>query len=259
MGRLTRFGRHWNELGRQQPFGAILTGSGGELIAWNPDEFFSTGRADATRFIRDLDRIAPQVARRSALDFGCGVGRVTRALAEHFDSVVGVDVAETMVSRARALNGDRPNCQFVRNRSVRLRRFSDSAFDVVYSRLVLQHVPPRLLRRYIPELVRVTAVGGVLMFQLPDVIAADAEEAFCDAPVRGNRLKRSLPRALVRAYRVAKYRILVDESEPRMLMFGMARDTVVALVRGAGGRILTIEPDEALGQEGPGFAYWVTK
>lgn len=169
--RLERFGRHWNALGQANPYGAILTGTEGELVQWKVEEFFATGRTDATRFIADLDRIAPNVGRQRALDFGCGLGRVTRALAAHFESVVGVDVAETMIARAGTLNDDRPNCQFVTNRATHLRGFADAGFDVVYSRLVLQHIPPRLLRKYIPELVRVTRPGGILMFQLPDVIA----------------------------------------------------------------------------------------
>jgi len=258
VGRLKRFGRHWNTLGHD-PYGAILTGPGGENVPWTEEEFFATGRTDATQFLANLDRIVPDVARERALDFGCGVGRVTRALAEHFESVVGVDVAETMIARARTLNHDRPNCRFLWNRSVHLRQFDEGSFDVVYSRLVLQHIPPRLLRRYIPALVRVTRRRGMLMFQLPDVIAEDSEEAFRDAAVVGNPLKRRLPRALVRAYRLAKYRFLVDESAPRMLMFGMPRDSVVSLVQRAGGQIVTIQPDQAHGTDAPGFEYWVTK
>jgi ubiquinone/menaquinone biosynthesis C-methylase UbiE len=259
MGRLKQFGRHWNALGRDNPYGAILTGPDGEIGDWKTEEFFATGRTDAMRFISDLDRIRPNVARQRALDFGCGIGRVTRALAEHFQSVVGLDVAESMISRARSLNNGQRNCQFVTNDSVHLRLFADASFNVVYSRLVLQHIPARLLRRYIPELVRVTQPGGIIMFQLPQVIARDSEDVFLDAPVLGNPLKRRLPRILVRAYRVAKYRYLVNESAPRMLMFGMEQNNVISLVQKAGGQIVTIQPDQALGPEVPSFEYWVTK
>lgn len=259
MGRLKRFGRHWNELGRDNPYRAILTGTEEEIVEWDVEDFFATGLADATRFITDLNRTMPNAPRQRALDFGCGVGRVTRALAEHFQSVVGVDVAETMIARARRLNDDRPNCQFVLNRSFHLRRFTEGAFNVVHSRLVLQHIPPRLLRRYIPELVRVTERGGILMFQLPGVIARDPEEVFRDAAVMGNSLKRRLPRALVRAYRSAKYRFLVDESVPRMVMFGMEQESVVSLIQRAGGQIVAIRPDQSHGTDVHGFEYWVTK
>ena len=41
-------------------------------------------------------------ARRSALDFGCGIGRLSQALAEHFDQVYGVDISPKMIELARA-------------------------------------------------------------------------------------------------------------------------------------------------------------
>ena len=259
MGRLKRFARDWNKLGKRNPYGAILTGAAGELPQWTVEQLFETGQADADRFIADLERVAPTIRRRHLLDFGCGVGRVTRALAPHFQSVVGVDVASTMISRARLLNQAYPNCQFVVTPHAHLRGFETGTFDAIYSRLVLQHIPPPLVCKYIPELIRVLAPGGVLMFQMPDEIAPEAEDAFSTAPVIGAGLKSHLPRVLVRAYRLVKYRFIVDESMPTMAMFGMRRDHVLQLVSAAGGRVLTTKPDQSHGPNVPGFEYWITK
>jgi SAM-dependent methyltransferase len=259
VGRLKRFARDWNLLGERNPYGAILTGAAGELPRWTVEEFFETGRVDAARFIADLAGIAPTVQRRAVLDFGCGVGRVTRALAGYFQSAVGVDVASTMISRARLLNRSYPNCRFVVTPQGRLRGLDAGQFDAVYSRLVLQHIPPALVRRCIPECIRVLAPGGILMFQMPGEIAPEPEGAFLDAPVADNGLKPYLPRAVVRAYRLVKYRFIVDESIPKMAMFGMARDSVLKLVSDAGGRVLTTRPDQSHGPDVPGFEYWVTR
>ena len=256
---LKRFGRAWNKVGARNPYGAILTGRAGELRDWSDEEFFATGRADAARFIADLARIAPTVARRRLLDFGCGVGRVTRPLAEHFESVVGVDAAPTMIAHAQRLNQSYANCEFVVNRGTDLRGFATGTFDVIYSRLVLQHVPPPFVTRYIPELIRVLAPGGVLMFQLPDDVASEAEAAFLKAPVVGHAMKRHLPAPIVRAYRRIKYRFIVDESGTALTMFGMPRETVLKLVCEAGGRVITVEPDESHGAMVPGFQYWISK
>src|SRR3954462_2001563 len=138
-----RFARDWNSLGQQNPYGAILTGEAGTLAPWNDQQFFETGQRDADRFIETLSRLMPTVRRLRALDFGCGVGRVTRALATHFESVTGVDAAPAMITQARALNAEFSNCDFVANRAGDLKQFPSGSFDVVYSRLVLQHVPVR--------------------------------------------------------------------------------------------------------------------
>ena len=55
---------------------------------------------------RQLEDLGVTVSRGRALDFGCGAGRLTRALAARFESVVGVDVADAMLDKARALNAD---------------------------------------------------------------------------------------------------------------------------------------------------------
>ena len=54
---------------------------------------------------RDLPAIiAEHVTGRTALDFGCGAGRSTRFLRQHGFDVVGIDIAEDMLKRARAID-----------------------------------------------------------------------------------------------------------------------------------------------------------
>jgi len=254
---MRRFGWAWNALGENNALGAILT-SDGRMGAWTLPEFLATGVIDVNRFMTDLDRIAPSTARRRALDFGCGVGRITRALAEHFDTVVGVDVAPSMIARAREVNADSPACTFVLNRSATLDQLADGSFDVVYCRLVLQHIRPAIVRGYIREFVRLAAPGGVIMFQLPEVVGIDSRQVFIDAPVAGSAFKQRLPRWLIEAWRRLKYRVLVGTSA-QIEMFGMARPEVEALIQDAGGRLLTATPDRSHGEAGSGWEYWVTR
>ena len=260
--------RYWEQLGSRNPLGVILTGSDRQPREWDTDAFFRTGVDDVDRLRGALAAIAPDLRRRRALDFGCGVGRITRALARHFDAVVGLDVARSMVVRARQLNASIPNCTFHVNKAGRLRRFHDGVFDFVYSRLVLQHIPPRPAERYIAELVRVLAPGGVLAFQIPEPIEHDPDalfaaerDAFVNAPVADTALKRALPRWIVRSYRRVRFRRLVRRRPPvsRMYMFGLTRDAVLRVLDGAGARVLRIDDDWSHGTQAPGYLYWVTK
>ena len=252
---LARLGYQWNVLGERDALGAVLTRSNASP-EWNEHDFFQTGLADVGRLMTDIARRAPWVATRRALDFGCGIWRITLALSGHFVEVHGVDVARSMIARARQENGALGRCHFEVNRRPHLRQYQTGTFDLVYSRLVLQHIPPELVRQYIPELVRVLAPGGLLVFQLPTVIS-DPRRSFYDAPVRG-RVKRPLPKRMVRAYRTLKYPLFRPRAT-NMEMFGLARDTVVELVDRAGARMLAMTPDASHGTNEPGFEYWVTR
>jgi SAM-dependent methyltransferase len=163
-----------------------------------------------------------------------------------------------MIKLAHRHNPAPDRCHFEVNRSAHLHRFATGSFDLVYSRIVLQHVPPRLARGYITELYRVLAPGGALVFQLPGRIGVDSHEVFVNAPVEGGALKRHLPTPLVRLWRELKYRLIVPPGR-EMAMYGVERDEVVALLDSCGATIVDIKEDYAHGTEPPGWEYWIRK
>jgi SAM-dependent methyltransferase len=129
--------------------------------------FFASGRREIARTLRrSRSRRLPR-RRDAALDFGCGVGRLTQAMAGRFERAVGVDVSATMIETARKLDR-RERCEFVLNEAPSLDRFEDRSFDFVYSNIVLQHMPSELGVVYVGEFARVLRPGGLLVFQVPD-------------------------------------------------------------------------------------------
>ena len=76
------------------------------------------------------------------LEVGCGTGVLTRALALWPDvsAVVGVDMASSLLSKARELAADLPNLTF-RQADGRSLPFEDETFDVVVFHTTLTHVP----------------------------------------------------------------------------------------------------------------------
>ena len=88
---------------------------------------------------RDLPRLIEQhVPIRRALDFGCGTGRSTRFLRDLGFEVVGVDVAEPMLERARAAD---PGGDYRRIPEGRLDGVEERAFDLVLSAFTFDNVP----------------------------------------------------------------------------------------------------------------------
>ena len=76
---------------------AILSYSDRKFGAWDREEFFRTGEVEIEELMARAEELGRPVGRASALDFGCGVGRLTRALSAHFESCLGLDISETMV------------------------------------------------------------------------------------------------------------------------------------------------------------------
>jgi len=163
---LERLRRVWNELGADDPLWAILSHREKRGGRWDEEEFFAAGEAEVAAIEAMCAPLARPQARRLALDFGCGVGRLTRALASRYADVVGVDISPSMLERARALNAHIPNMRFVENAHSRLDFLADASVDFIYSTITLHHIPPALQRAYIAEFARALAPGGIAVFQI---------------------------------------------------------------------------------------------
>ncbi len=224
--------RDWEELAGFDPYWAVLTRRDRKNGGWTPEEFFATGEAEVARLLEVGRRLGCPQRFERALDFGCGVGRLTRALSSRFGACVGVDISERMVELARDINGDRP-CVFVVGSGVDLSEFADRSFDLVYCSLVLQHLPDTsLAERFIGEFLRVVRPGGLAVFQMPARIGWRARPRFRRRVYAALRRVGVSPRLLIGAGR----------SNP-MRMNSLAPERVRTVVEAAGGRVLAVEPD----------------
>jgi ubiquinone/menaquinone biosynthesis C-methylase UbiE len=165
---ITNQKRDWDELASVDPLFAIIPDPKGRFGKWDQAKFFLTGEIEITAVMEHVKKANYLFGRDRALDFGCGVGRLTRALAKHFGESNGVDVSENMVAQAIELNKGVPNCKFVANPEEHLGLFADNYFDLVYTNQVLQHVPNKFtVESYISEFLRIIKPGGLLIFQMP--------------------------------------------------------------------------------------------
>ncbi|GAA3758578.1 2-polyprenyl-3-methyl-5-hydroxy-6-metoxy-1,4-benzoquinol methylase [Spinactinospora alkalitolerans] len=167
MAALDEIHRDWTALGDSDPLWAVLTDRGKRNGGWDEAEFLATGAAEIDGTAAWLAELGVTVQRGRALDFGCGAGRLSTALTAHFDEVVGVDISEPMLAAARRL--DRTGrVRYVHNTAADLTCLEEGSFDLVYTNLVLQHMPPAPTRNYLRELVRVARPGGALVIGIPD-------------------------------------------------------------------------------------------
>lgn len=166
-----RHDQAWEDWGSVDPLYAILTDPKYRHGAGNRDEFLETGESFATSVVDQCDALGLASGRERALDFGCGIGRVSGPLSRRFEEVVGLDVSPSMVATARRVHADRPNCRFEVQRTTDLRQFSEASFDLVLCVLVLQHLASQeAILHYLREFARVLAPGGALVVQLPSAV-----------------------------------------------------------------------------------------
>ncbi len=230
---LDRLRRTWENLGRTDPMWAILTDPAKAGGKWDEAEFFRTGEADVAALRRWLDAHGIEWPRGDALDFGCGIGRLTQALAPHFDSVTGVDISAPMIEVARHKNRHGERVRYVGNDRADLSRFADGSFAFVGTVIVLQHMRPEYALGYVREFLRVLRRGGLLCFQIPT-----AELVPAPAP-RAPAVERP--------------------GEAHMEMHVTPKDELLATIAAGGGTVLLEEEDRWAGPHWQSFHFAVRK
>ncbi|MDQ3830924.1 MAG: class I SAM-dependent methyltransferase [Candidatus Tectomicrobia bacterium] len=234
--------KNWNAFGTTDPFWAILTWPDKQGNRWDPDEFFALGRAEIDMIMTHVTSLNLPLPRRKALDFGCGVGRITQALAAYFDEVSGVDIAPAMVELARTYNRHGRRCQYFVNDTNKLALFENDTFDLIYSIITLQHIKPPYIRDYLKEFLRILTPGGLLVFQVPSEPVPELR------PTPGQPGESD-------AFTHEVY----PQHQPYMEMHSIPQDEVLAWLLRHGAKILQVMDDTSAGPTWVSFRYFVTK
>jgi len=159
--------KDWTTLGAEDPLWAVDVAADKRGGRWDAEAFLEVGRQDVESSREQLGRLGLPTTWGRVLDFGCGAGRLSQALAHHAEAVVGLDVAPPMLEAARKLDRSGGRVTFVLNEDPDLRAFEDGSFDLVYTMRVMQHLPRPVLESYLTEFVRVLQPGGVAIVHIP--------------------------------------------------------------------------------------------
>lgn len=220
---MDRIAREWRKFGETEPHWSVLTSDmfTADNIQQNIDLFYETGHGDLKFILNPVARSGlPATHFGKVLDFGCGVGRLSLALAAHADQVLGVDISppHLKLARERTAQTGVTNVDF---QAIDAPADLDglSGFDLVVSLIVLQHNPPPVMASLLEKLLRTLAPGGVAVIQLP---------------------------TFLRDYRfsVADY---LANTQPAMEMNALPQPAIFSIAESAGCRVLEVREDHCLG------------
>lgn len=139
--------KEWEEFGKSEPYFGVITCDKylkSNLTNENREEFINSGYVYINNVLNNIRKhIDPNFKIKQALDFGCGVGRLTIPLAEVAELVTGIDVSESMLNEAMK------NCKIRDVRNVKLIKSDDKLslldykYNFIHSFIVFQHIPTK--------------------------------------------------------------------------------------------------------------------
>ena len=155
--------RAWQQYGKDNPYFGVLSDErfrGASLCESALRDFHASGEQYVQETLALCQRHFAAPVPTKALDFGCGVGRLTLALARHFESVTGIDVSQAMLDEART------SCNTLGVGNVRwcekLEELAheEGTFSFINTFIVLQHIEPTRGLGFIAAMLRLLDQGG---------------------------------------------------------------------------------------------------
>lgn len=230
---LERIRTQWIHLGETAPHWSVLVQN--QFRSQDLDEAARVDFAQSGVEMTDLidlfeRRTGVPVKRGVCLELGCGVGRITRHLADRFEGVIAVDISPGNLQVCE----DYLRAEGVTN--VDLKLMSNPLdfgalpeFDFFFSIIVLQHNPPPVQKFILEAILRRVAPGGAALFQIPTAMA-DYH------------------------FNVAEY---LDASHTAMEMHSLPTAVVLDTIREAGLVVRDVAPDPFIGIMGSNSFYAV--
>jgi ubiquinone/menaquinone biosynthesis C-methylase UbiE len=161
---MTLMKEFWNRRAAKDPYAAVMTAKG----HWEKEEYYEEGR----RLTEEL--VLPYLRKRgiahpqslTALDIGCGTGRMTRWLSGLFGKTIGTDISEELILQARNDHRDR-EIEFLLTDGQHLTGIASGSIDVAFSFAVFQHIPQKtIVWENFREVYRVLTPGGLAKIEV---------------------------------------------------------------------------------------------
>jgi cyclopropane fatty-acyl-phospholipid synthase-like methyltransferase len=157
----------WQEFAQDDAYGYIMT----DLPRGDRQAFWRSGEETVSRELLPLIK-KYEVDYGSAIEIGCGVGRLVFPLATHFKRVLGLDISPEMVRQASVLATQRKvtNASFLSlpefQETISELHISDAKVDFIYSLIVFQHIADfGVIENYLKLVSQLLSFQGIAYLQ----------------------------------------------------------------------------------------------
>lgn len=128
-------------------------------------EMWQSGERDFAILMQGLEGWAS----KTALDLGCGVGRLLKPALKTFSKVIGFDVSAEAINKARELlssERETSNVELHVGNGIDLKPLPDACVDVLFSFAAFGSMPTDIFASYLADMWRVLVPGGVARLQI---------------------------------------------------------------------------------------------
>ena len=161
--------RAWNRHARRDPLDSTAAHD-----ASNWEAYWQSGQRDFA-LIMDRAKEGELAATDSAVEIGCGLGRLTRVAATSFGHVTGLDISKEMLRRAERESPD-ANIDYKQIGADFRLPIPDRTADMVFAWTVFRHVPKTVFAQYLHESRRILKPHGCLVFEAQIRESGEIEE-----------------------------------------------------------------------------------
>ena len=235
----------WTNLGKEDLLWSVLSKDDKRNSKWNEEEFYQTGKKEVKKLMTFTLQNELTLAGQ-ALDFGCGVGRLTFGLAEYFDHVVGIDISDIAIMKAKQYHPYPQNVKFIRNHTLDIAVLKDESLDFILSLITFQHNPRKITEIFLKEFSRILKSEAILCFQLPSHRIDKGINRWLNA-ITPSSLKKWV------------FRNILNKREGFMEMHGWKKESLIKFMNEIGLDLVVIQQDDRAGTAWVSFTYWFRK
>ncbi len=162
------------KVGPTEPHFAVAVDSPEILdsVEANISQFWATGHVQAQELLAPLEHFGlTELKNKTAVEFGCGVGRLSLGLAGKFKQLHSYDVSDSQITLAKkaSIDAGLHNCQFHLSSGNPFAALESA--DFFYSKNTFEHYPPPLIHQFIRNALRSLKPDGFALFQVPTLLS----------------------------------------------------------------------------------------